>query len=122
MGCLERRLGMNAEEFVKEYKGKFFEYCPSIISETGEVIACADGHLKALLELFSKECPKQEIPKDVSPMHYCIVKLSAVVVDYENQVYSQTLTKEQKEALTILADHGMIDMHLADIHGKYILP
>lgn len=112
---------MNAEEFVKEYEGKYFEYCPSIISKSGDVIECADGHLKALEELLLKECPNQEIPKDVSPMHYCIVQLSAVVVDYENQVYSQTLTGEQKEALTILADHGMIDMHLGDIHGKYKL-
>ena len=31
----------------------------------------------------------------------------------------EKMTKEQKEALRILADAGMIEIHLGDIHGKY---
>jgi len=112
---------MKAEQFLKEYEAKFFEYCPCIITADGDVEECADGHLKALLHLFMEQFPDREVPKEVSPMHYCIVKMKAVVVDFENQVYSDLLTPEQKKTLTMLADHGMIEMHLGDIHGKYEL-
>ena len=93
---------MKAKEFIETYKTQFSEYCPCIITAAGDVIECADGHTKALEELFHTEYPGEELPSD-----------------YENQVYSETLTGEQKEALRVLADDGMITIHLGDIHGKY---
>ena len=106
---------MKAKEFIETYKTQFSEYCPCIITAAGDVIECADGHTKALEELY----PGEELPSDVMPMQYLIVRTKTVVVDYENQVYSETLTGEQKEALRVLADDGMITIHLGDIHGKY---
>lgn len=110
---------MKAQEFIQTYQTQFSQYCPCIITEAGNVIECADGHTKALEELFGSEFPGEEIPQNVMPMQYLIVRTKAVVVDYENQVYSEVLTGGQKEALRILADAGMIEIHLGDIHGKY---
>ena len=45
---------MNAEQFIREYEEKFLEYCPCIIASDGDILECADGHLKALNELFIK--------------------------------------------------------------------
>ena len=110
---------MKAKEFIVSYMTQFSEECRCIITAAGDVIECADAHTKALEELFHTECPGEELPSDVMPMQYLIVRTKTVVVDYENQVYSETLTGEQKEALRVLADAGMITINLGDIHGKY---
>ncbi len=110
---------MKAQEFIETYQTQFSQYCPCIITVAGDVIECANGHTQALQDLFHREYPGEEMPQDVMPMQYLIVRTKTVVVDYENQVYSEVLTKEQKEALRILADAGMIEIHLGDIHGKY---
>lgn len=110
---------MNAKEFIESYKTKYTKYCPCIITQDGDVMECASGHTEALIELHSREHTWEMIPKGVMPMQYLIVKTGAVVVDYENQVYSESLSDEQKAVLTTLADEGMIEMHLGDIHGRY---
>ena len=110
---------MKAQEFIETYRTQFTQYCPCIITAEGEVLECASGHTEALQELFGKLYPGEMIPKEAMPMQYLIVRLHAVVVDYENQVYSDSLNTAQKEALSCLADSGMIEMHLANIHGKY---
>lgn len=56
---------MKAQEFTETYKTQFSEYCPCIITAAGDVIECADGHTKALEELFHTECPGEELPQDV---------------------------------------------------------
>lgn len=120
--CAKRKLIggiMKIQEFIETFQTQFAQYCPCIITEEGDVIECHSGHTEALMELYQKKNPKKTIPGGVMPMHYLIVKLHAVVVDYENQVYSDRLNGMQKEALSRLADCGMIEMHLADIHGKY---
>lgn len=110
---------MKVQEFIETFQTEFTQYCPCIITEEGDVIECHTGHTEALLAIYQKENPGDAIPKEVMPMQYLIVKLHAVVVDYENQVYSDSLNAAQKGALSQLADSGMIEMHLADIHGKY---
>lgn len=110
---------MKVQEFVKTYETQFTDYCSCIITKDGEVRECVSGHTETLQELFKEEYPGEEMPKNVMPMQYLIVKTGAVAVDYENQVYNEVLTDEQKEALNVLADEGMIDLHLGDIHGKY---
>ena len=110
------------DEAIVEIEEGIFSSIPKILipdAEEGDVIECHSGHTEALMELYQKKNPKKTIPGGVMPMHYLIVKLHAVVVDYENQVYSDRLNGMQKEALSRLADCGMIEMHLADIHGKY---
>ena len=110
---------MKAQEFIETYRTQFTQYCPCIITAEGEVLECASGHTEALQELFGKLYPGEMIPKEAMPMQYLIVRTGTVVVDYENQVYSEKLTGEQKEALSVLADAGMIEIHLGDIHGQY---
>ncbi len=110
---------MKAQEFIETYQTQFSQYCPCIVTAEGEVIECASGHTEALQKLFEKLYPGETVPKEVMPMQYLIVQTGAAVVDFENQVYSGKLTDGQKEALRILADAGMIEIHLADIHGKY---
>lgn len=110
---------MKIQEFINTFQTQFTQFCPCVITEDGEVIECRLGHTEALLAIYEKKYPGENVPKEVVPMQYLIVRLHAVVVDYENQVYSDSLNTAQKEALSCLADSGMIEMHLANIHGKY---
>ncbi|MCF2642989.1 MAG: hypothetical protein PUB46_04860 [Lachnospiraceae bacterium] len=110
---------MKIQEFINTFQTQFTQFCPCVITEDGEVIECRLGHTEALLAIYEKKYPEENVPKEVVPMQYLIVRLHAVVVDYENQVYSDSLNTAQKEALSCLADSGMIEMHLANIHGKY---
>ena len=110
---------MKIQEFINTFQTQFTQFCPCVITEDGEVIECRLGHTEALLAIYEKKYPGENVPKEVVPMQYLIVRLHAVVVDYENQVYSDSLNAAQKEALSCLADSGMIEMHLANIHAKY---
>lgn len=109
---------MILQEFIKKYKTKPQGFCPCIIDAKGEVFECPDGHLNALLKLQDDIKTLADIPKEAAPLFYMIVKTSAVIVDYETQVYSWKLTSEQEETLQKLEQQELISLSLKNIHGK----
>ena len=109
---------MGVDEFISTYKSPLTEFCACIIDADGEVVTCDKGHLQTLQELYIQRTGEKELPKEASAMFWLIVRLQVVVVDYENQVYSENLSAEQKNALKVLKQKSLISMHLCNIHGN----
>ena len=109
---------MKLEEFIAKQKDAPKEYCPCIIDVRGNVYDCPKGHLEALLALDQNQETLADIPDNMAPLFYMIAKTGAVVVDYENQVYNETLTEQQKNSLSALHQQGLISMELKNIHGN----
>lgn len=105
------------KEFIEKYKAEPKGYCPCIIDVEGVIYECPKGHLEALLELKEAESRLEEIPNDMSPLFYMTAQTKAVVVDYENQLYSGKLAPEQQDTLKELEENELIQMNLIDI-GK----
>ncbi|MBO5303053.1 MAG: hypothetical protein J6A92_03285 [Lachnospiraceae bacterium] len=112
---------MTAKEFVANFKPKYSEYCPCIITWDGEVYACEGSHLDEMVRLCGDENILNEIPQNVSPMFYLTGKLRCVVVDYENQLYSEDFSQEQRYALLDLAEAKLILLNPMDVSGKQAL-
>ena len=107
---------MTKQEFIEKHKGEPKGYCPCIVDVKGDVYECPQGHLNALLELGEEKKQLTEIPDDISPLFYMIFQTKAVAVDYENQVYSNDMTQEQRYTLIDLSENGMILINLKNIH------
>ncbi len=107
---------MNVTEFVQDYQRKFQDFCACILEEDGNLIPCEKGHLQTMQELYLKRHPKEELPAEATALFWLTVQMKVVVVDYENQVYSNELTKEQKQVLKTLKQEKLIEIHLANIH------
>ena len=73
------------------------------------------------MELEKKQNLLEEIPDNISPLFYMIFQTGAVVVDYENQVYSDDLTQEQRYTLIELSEAGLIRINLKNIHKNITL-
>lgn len=112
---------MRKEEFIEKHKNDPKGYCPCIIDVQGKVYECPKGHLEALMELGREKDLLLEIPDDISPLFYMIFQTGAVVVDYENQVYSEELTQEQRYSLIDLSENGLIQIDLKNIHKNISL-
>ncbi|MBO5372787.1 MAG: hypothetical protein J6A75_08710 [Lachnospiraceae bacterium] len=109
---------MTAKEFVAAYKPKYSEYCPCVIEWNGEVHECLGSHLDELVRLSGNEKILNEIPQNISPLFYLTGKLHCVVVDYENQLYSEDLSQEQRYALLDLAEAKLILLNHMDVSKK----
>ncbi len=112
---------MTAKEFVANYKPRFSEYCPCIIAWNGEVHMCEGSHLDKMVCLSGDDNILNEIPQNVSPLFYLTEKLHCVVVDYENQLYSEDFSQEQRYALLDLAEAKLILLNPMDIGGRQAL-
>ena len=109
---------MDITEFIRTYHSNMTEFCACVLEENGNVIVCDKGHLKTLQDIYESRNAGTELPAEATAMFWLIVNLKVVVVDYENQVYSEVLSDEQKTALKALKQAGLISMHLCNIHGK----
>lgn len=107
---------MIVKEFIEKHRYDEKGYCPCIIDFQGNMYECPQGHLNALLDLVGRRELLAEIQNNVSPLFYLIVVTKAVAVDYENQVYSEELSSEQKDALNALDEIGLISINLQNIH------
>ena len=87
------------------------EYCPVVIRSDGNIFDSSLGHIQTLVSLGRDPDILGKIPKDVSPLMYLTAKEHCVIVDYENQIYVDSLTPEQEEALDALASAGLISDH-----------
>lgn len=107
---------MNKQEFIEKHKNDPRGYCPCIIDTKGEVYECPKGHLEALMELGKEKDLLLQIPDEISPLFYMIFQTRAIAVDYENQVYGEELTQEQRYTLIDLSEAGLIQIDLKKIH------
>ncbi len=87
------------------------EYCPVIICADGNIFDSSLGHIQTLVSLSGDPDVLASIPKDVSPLLYLASSLHCVIVDYENQIYVDSLTPAQEEALDALSEAGLIQNH-----------
>ncbi|MGN0483556.1 MAG: hypothetical protein ACI4HI_08395 [Lachnospiraceae bacterium] len=110
---------MSVTDFIEKEKDREIGYCACLVQEDGSIVEIEKGHLGALVELYGDETILSKLPQDVAPMFWLIEKTNVVVVDYENQIYSEDMTQEQRKALIALSDAKRIRVHLFDIHGKY---
>lgn len=111
---------MKIREFIDYYQPGMSEYCPVVIAYDGEIYECKEGHLHCMLELSGNSKMLEEIPKDVAPLFFMIEKLKCVVVDFENQIAFDRLTKEQEDAIEQLAKKGLIQNNLKIIHKQNV--
>lgn len=107
---------MKKQEFIEKHKNDPVGYCPCVVDSKGDVYECPKGHLETLMELAGNGDKLEDIPNDISPLFYMITQTKAVAVDYENQVYSEEMTQEQRYTLIELSEHGMIQIDLKNIH------
>ena len=109
---------MKRKEFIEIHRKDPKGYCPCVVDVRGDVYECPQGHLDALLNLEGNQETLADIPKDMAPLFYMLAKTKAVAVDYENQIYSEELTQEQRYTLIALSEEGLISINLTDIHGN----
>lgn len=109
---------MKAEKFVETYRPHMSEYCSAVIDSEGEVHACEVSHLRTMIELSGDPELLSKIPDGKAPLFWLIIRLGCVLVDYENQVYSERVNSLQEHALKLLEDRGLIRRNRKDIHGN----
>ena len=107
---------MKKQEFIEKHMNDPRGYCPCIIDAKGEVYECPKGHFDELMELGKEKNLLLEIPDEISPLFYMIFQTGAIAVDYENQVYGEELTQEQRYTLIDLSEVGLIQIDLKKIH------
>lgn len=121
IGVLEKNIediNMNVEEFIAQEQSRPIGYCACLVAEDGSVVPIENGHLNALIEYYGNSNILAELSDDIAPMFWLITKTRVVVVDYENQLYSEDLTQEQRKSLIALAEAKRIRVNLFDIYGK----
>lgn len=111
---------MQIETFIREFHPGFEEYCPCILSRDGDITECKEGHLEELIRLSNTPDILRTLPADVSPLFYLTDFLGAVSVDYETQIYSGSLSQEQRRGLKELEKAGLIRWNPVDIKRKIV--
>ena len=96
---------------VQDYIAKKIEQkttlCAAILYPDGEIKECIKGHLTTIIDELGTDI-WNEIPKDESPLFWLIAYTGVVLIDYENQIFSEKLTVKQEEALKEMYDAGII--------------
>ena len=112
---------MEADQFISSYQPRMTQYCPVIIDRNGGIHECTNGHLNTMIEMNGDPELLSKLPKNAAPLFWLCDHLHAIVVDYENQVHSGELTREQRIAMDKLAAAGLIQQHLMNIRGKSVI-
>ena len=111
-------MNMKAEQFIEVYRPHMSEYCSAVIDAGGELHACKVSHLRTMIELYGDPEILSKIPEGKSPLFWLVIRLECVLVDYENQVYSEKINPLQEHALKLLEEKGLIKKNRKDIHGN----
>lgn len=98
---------MKASQYVALKKPQNTTMCSAVLYPDGNIEECLKSHLKTLMLPFGNDI-WDEIPDDISPLFYMTAYTGAVLIDYENQIYSEDLTKEQSDALEELYSENVI--------------
>lgn len=110
--------GVSIEKFIKEYAPGLTEYCCVVIDDSGLIHECSENHLKTLTVMSGDDSILSKIPDGISPLFYLTDMLKCVIVDYENQIFSGTLSLEQRESLEKLEEAGLIKKNVINIKSK----
>lgn len=90
--------------------------CAALLYPDGDVKECVKSHLKTMIASLGNEIWEQ-IPENESPLFWLTAYTGVVLIDYENQLYSERLTKEQELALQEMYRAGVLLEHLKNIHN-----
>ena len=97
---------MRVSEYVALKKGAETTMCSAILYPDGDIKECVKSHLKTLMLPFGSKMWEM-IPEDISPLFFMTAYTGTVLIDYENQIYSEALTEKQEEALDKLYESGV---------------
>lgn len=107
---------MTAPEYVKLKREQNTTMCAAILYPDGDVRECVKSHLKMLIASLGNHIWEQ-IPGEESPLFWLTAYTGVVLIDYENQLYSEELTEEQEKALQEMYRGGVILNNLKNIHS-----
>lgn len=112
---------MTAADYIKNKKQQNTTLCAAILYPDGDIEECITSHLKTVIDHLGNEIWDQ-IPKDESPLFWLTAYTGVVMLDYENQLYSEQLTKAQEDVLRQLYDAKVLMEHACVIHyGNRVL-
>ena len=106
------------ENFMENYHPRVSEYCSAIIDQQGAVWECVGSHLQTMIQMSGDPDYLMKVPDGKAPLLWMTIQLHCVLVDYENQIFSEHLTPEQEQALDALEQAGLIVHERKDIHGN----
>lgn len=106
---------MTIADYIAIKKEQNTTMCAAILYPDGEIEECITSHLKTLIERLGEDAWDQ-IPKDESPLFWLTGLTGAVLIDYENQVYSEALSDEQDAGLKKMYASGILTEHPCVIH------
>ena len=106
---------MTIADYIAIKKEQNTTMCAAVLYPDGEVEECVTSHLKTLMNRLG-EGTWDQIPKDESPLFWLTGLTGAVLIDYENQVYSEALSDEQENGLKEMYACGILTEHPCVIH------
>ena len=106
---------MTVSDYIAIKKQQHTTMCAAILYPDGEIEECASSHLKTMIDHLGNEIWDQ-IPKDESPLFWLTGYTGVVLIDYENQVYSEALSEEQRDALQKMYFSEVLIKHPCVIH------
>lgn len=107
---------MTAADYIKMKQQKKTTMCAAILYPDGDIKECIKSHLKTIIVSLGNDIWEQ-IPEGEAPLFWLTAYTGVVLIDYENQLYSEKLTGQQEEALKQMYQSGIILEHLKDIHN-----
>lgn len=112
---------MTAQEYKELKLAEPTTVCAAVLYPDGDIRECVESHLKTMIHTLGNEI-WEKIPKDEAPLFWLTAYMGVVLIDYENQIYSEKLTVPQEAALRTLYDAGVILEKPANIHyGNHYL-
>ena len=106
---------MTIADYIAIKKEQNTTMCAAVLYPDGEVEECVTSHLKTLMDRLGEDAWDQ-IPKDESPQFWLTGLKGAVLIDNENQVYSEALSDEQEIGLKEMYACGILTEHSCVIH------
>lgn len=107
---------MTASEYVVMKQEQKTTMCAAILYPDGDVEECVKSHLETMIDSLGSNI-WERIPPEESPLFWLAAYMGVVLIDYENQLYSEQLTKEQDQALEEMYRGSILLEHLKDIHN-----
>lgn len=107
---------MTASEYIAMKREQKTTMCAALLYPDGDVRECVKSHLKTMIASLGNEI-WDRIPENESPLFWLTAYTGVVLIDYENQLYSEKLTKEQETALQAMYGAGILLQNLKNIHN-----
>lgn len=105
---------MTAAEYISMKQEQKTTMCAAILHPDGDVEECVKGHLNTMIMALGNDI-WEKIPKEDAPLFWLTAYTGVVLIDYENQIYSEKLTAEQEKALQEMYGSGILMENLKNI-------